>query len=103
MTDREKVKKGLDLCLTGEPSTCKDCPYDAECKEARGIGPSPLRRDALELLKEQEAVEPKEIVNEHFPIGDYRRTIGWLCGKCGKALMGDGNYCSYCGQAVKWE
>jgi len=47
MTDREKVKKGLDLCLTGEPSTCKDCPYDAECKEARGIGPSPLRRDAL--------------------------------------------------------
>ena len=55
MADRERVKKGLDLCLTGEPSTCKDCPYDAECKEARGIGPSPLRRDALELLKEQEA------------------------------------------------
>ena len=53
MTELEKVKKGLDLCLTGEPSTCKDCPYDAECKEARGIGPSPLRRDALELLKEQ--------------------------------------------------
>ena len=53
MVNSEKVKKGLDLCLTGEPSTCKDCPYDAECKEARGIGPSPLRRDALELLKEQ--------------------------------------------------
>ena len=59
--------------------------------------------DALALLKEQEAVEPEEIVNEHFPIGDYRRTIGWLCGKCGKALMGDGDYCSYCGQAVKWD
>ena len=54
MADREKVKKGLDLCLTGEPSTCKDCPYDAECRKARGIGPSPLRRDALELLKEQQ-------------------------------------------------
>lgn len=54
MINREKVKKGLDLCLTGEASACKDCPYDAECKEARGIGPSPLRRDALELLKEQE-------------------------------------------------
>lgn len=54
MVNREKVKKGLDLCLTGEPSTCKDCPYDAECKEARGIGLSPLRRDALELLKEND-------------------------------------------------
>ena len=58
MDKHEKVKKGLDLCLTGEASACKDCPYDAECKEARGIGPSPLRRDALELLKEQEPVEP---------------------------------------------
>ena len=53
MSDREKVKKGLDLCLTGE-AACKDCPYDAECKEARGIGPSPLRGDALELLKRDE-------------------------------------------------
>lgn len=62
-----------------------------------------LVRNAISLLKEQEAVEPKEIVNKHFPIGDYRRTIGWLCGKCGFALMGSANYCSYCGQAVKWE
>lgn len=52
MTDLEKVQKGLDLCLSGESSVCNDCPYDAECKEATGIGPSPLRRDALELLKE---------------------------------------------------
>lgn len=54
-------------------------------------------------LKEQEAVEPKEIVNEHYPIGDYRRTIGWLCGKCGETIMGDANYCSYCGREIKWE
>lgn len=52
MTDLEKVQKGLDLCLSGESSACNDCPYDAECKEAVGIGPSPLRRDALKLLKE---------------------------------------------------
>ena len=58
---------------------------------------------ALAMLKEQEPVEPKEIVNEHFPVGDFRRTNGWLCGKCGNSLEGDGNYCSYCGQAVKWE
>ena len=59
MIDREKVIKGLDLCLTGEPSTCEDCPYNAECKEVIGIGPSPLRHDALKLLKELEAeIEP---------------------------------------------
>ena len=55
MTDREKVAKGLDLCLSGESSACNDCPYDVECGEAACIGPSPLRRDALELLKELEA------------------------------------------------
>ena len=58
--------------------------------------------NAAEMLKEMEPVEPKEIVNEYFPIGDYRRTIGWFCGKCGKTLMGDGIYCAYCGRKVKW-
>ena len=56
-----------------------------------------------ELLKEQEAIEPKEIINDFYPVGDYRRTLGWHCGKCGRTLMGDGNFCSYCGQAVKWD
>lgn len=55
MTERGKVIKGLDLCLSGESSACNDCPYDVECAEAISVGPSPLRRDALELLKEQEA------------------------------------------------
>ena len=96
MTDLEKVKKGLDLCLTGEPARCKDCPYDAECKEARGIGPSPLRRDALELLKEQGAVEPEvQIQNEIDRI--YR------CPNCQKALFYQGQkFCDDCGKAVKW-
>ena len=31
--------------------------------------------DALTLLKEQEEVEPKEIITEHFPIGNYRFVI----------------------------
>ena len=103
MADREKVKKGLDLCLTGEPSTCKDCPYDAECKEARGIGPSPLRRDALELLKGQEPVKPVVNVDE------------WVCGCCGtrlerqelispNAIFHDFfEYCPHCGKKVDWK
>lgn len=67
MTEIEKVKKGLDLCLTGEPSACKDCPYDAECGEALSIGPSPLRRDALKLLKEQ---EPKVVTLDEIKDGE---------------------------------
>ena len=56
MTKIEKVKKGLDLCLTGgDISVCKDCPYNAECGEALDAGDrSPLQRDALELLEEQD-------------------------------------------------
>ncbi len=106
MPNKEKVIKGLECCSNGVVTPyvatcrfCADCPYgenDIPCTKE-------LARDALALLKEQEPVEPKEIINEQFPVGDYRRTIGWLCGKCGGNLVGDGDYCSYCGQAVKWE
>ena len=90
MTDREKVIEALQYLISGE---CTDTQFDyLDEIEA-----------AIAMLKEQEPVEPKEIVNEHFPVGDFRRTNGWLCGKCGNSLVGDGNYCSYCGQAVKWE
>lgn len=54
-----------------------------------------LVRDALDLLKEQEAVEPKQIGQ------------GWFCGAC-DALLSIGNekivkFCSMCGKPVKWE
>ena len=91
MTDLEKVQKGLDLCLSGESSVCNDCPYDAECKEATGIGPSPLRRDALELLKEQEPVKPIRLEN------------WWECPSCGGNIVANMKYCPRCGKAVKWE
>ena len=58
MVNREKVIKGLDLCLTWETFACDNCPYATECEEAVGnIDSSPLRRDALELLKEYEVRE----------------------------------------------
>ena len=90
MTDLEKVRKGLDLCLSGESSVCNDCPYDAECKEATGIGPSPLRRDALELLKEQEPVKPIRLEN------------WWECPSCGGNIVANMKYCPGCGRSVKW-
>lgn len=104
MIDREKVIKGLEFTkamITFNPSTGEDIEPE-NLNEANKTSYDACV-GAIALLKEQDAVEPEEIVNDHFPVGDYRRTIGWLCGKCGKAIMGDGNYCSYCGQAVKWE
>lgn len=104
MIDREKVMTWLEIC--GKNRDCSGkCPYGDGTGHCEGrLCREDLMADALVLLQDQdqEAVEPKEIIFEHFPVGDYRRTIGWLCGKCGKALMGGGNYCSYCGQAVKW-
>ena len=51
--------------------------------------------DAVALLKEQEAIEPKE--------KDYV----WRCGKCDEYLTSIENhrirFCLYCGKAVKWE
>ena len=53
--------------------------------------------DALELLKEQEAVEPEvEVLNEIDRL--YR------CQRCHGYLFYDGQkYCGRCGQGVKWD
>lgn len=47
MPDREKVKKGLDICTSKEP--CNGCPYlkERNCSLA-------MVADALALLREQE-------------------------------------------------
>ena len=55
--------------------------------------------DAMNLLKEQEAVEPYSMNAE--------RTYG-ICPKCGKIVFRYGNveenhYCGVCGKTVKWD
>lgn len=104
MTNREKVIKGLDLCLSGESSACNDCPYDVECKEAISVGQSPLRRDALNLLKEHGALPIIYQTNEYTGLPMAR------CPSCGEALVQfrsgvdgkESKFCYYCGQEVEW-
>jgi len=50
-----------------------------------------------ELLKEQEAVEPKVIGTNGFghPIH--------ACGKCGHLITESMNYCHECGKSIEWE
>ena len=53
----------------------------------------------LELLKEREAVKPKEV--NMYPSGQY------ACGFCGHISVGSkdyhAKYCPECGKAVKWK
>lgn len=67
-----------------------------------GVVDEDVCEHAIELLKEQEAIEPYLDVDE------------WKCGNCGHDLeqeMLDGNvlfheqynYCPNCGKAVKWD
>lgn len=55
------------------------------------------------LLEKQEPVDPIEMIDDFYPIGDPLRTIGWRCGKCGDRIAGYDNFCPNCGKAVKWD
>ena len=53
--------------------------------------------EALELLKEQEAVEPKSKVRH-----GANAQIQHFCGNCMTLLHGKPKYCSECGKKVYW-
>ena len=100
MVDVEKVIKGLETCLKPGLNHCtSECPYFY--KDEYRYECDRMKKDAIELLKEQEAIKP--IYNEqkygsHLP----------HCGNCEKVLPNDVvygkvNFCHYCGKAVKWD
>lgn len=105
--DREKVIKGLELCEISYDNRCyeKECPYYGQECTVNSI-PYELMRDALELLKEQEAVAPVMV--------PHSLGIAYNCGSCGTeiAVIRDTvsadyarnsvRYCQRCGKAVKW-
>jgi hypothetical protein len=107
MADCEKVIKGLECCKT---ENCSECPYEDTSAPVGKFGTDELvacqpvlYADAISLLEVQEPVEPIEMIDDFYPIGDPLRTIGWRCGKCGGRIGGYENYCPECGRAVKWE
>lgn len=74
MAELEKVIKGIECCLGGSNAdACEQCPYEDECAHAVGKSPSPLRRDALSLLKAQ---EPRVMTLEE--IEDALDNVVWL-------------------------
>lgn len=77
----------------------------AGCAEGEGLlaGADHLAADALSLLKAQDAIEPVEMINDFYPIGDPLRTVGWKCGECGELIAGEDNYCPHCGKEIMWD
>ena len=55
MADREKVVKGLEMCIADE--YCNGCPYEVQCYSPGQEYAESMMRDALELLKEHEVRE----------------------------------------------
>lgn len=99
---REKVIRGMECCMRpNDTNLCGECPYSETSDTLFGCMQTTMY-DALSLLKAQEPVEPIEIINDFYPIGDPLRTEGWRCGKCKQRIAWDDNYCSKCGTAVKW-
>lgn len=92
MTDRETLMKAFECCLKDE-ADCWDCPYS---KDSFSDCQRKMRDGAIALLKEN---EPKK------PEWRYGRAY---CPECGglfprKRETQYIRFCSYCGQAVKFD
>ena len=105
MPNKEKVIKGLECCSKGAVTPyvatcrfCADCPYgenDIPCTRE-------LARDALALLKEQEA---KTVLYRKERSVNPGKALSGFCPKCSHTLIYGINkhFCGNCGQEVKWE
>ena len=105
MINSDNIIQGLKCCQISmsdeEPFTkCHECPYNdvsicvQDCR-------SELCKDALELLKEQEPIEPKagkwitRLRHEHYPSGKpYEEDF---CSECGKRGSLEYPFCPWCG------
>ena len=96
MPDREKVMKGLTAHMNGNCNT-DDCPW-YDCDDDGCI--KSMFDATLELLKEQEAVEPTVGgITEHDGHGSW----WYQCGKCKMPIDYGDKFCKRCGQEVKWD
>ena len=99
MTDREKVIKELECCVSLKHNgpKCANCDYADEFHN--GDCETYLLSDALALLKAQEPVKPEMIMYTGAGIGISN------CPRCGYKIdeYHNDKFCGSCGQAVKWK
>ena len=97
MPDREKVIKGLEVCVDREPGkyNCNECPYEIDGNWCE----INLAKDALALLKDREP-KPVKVVKNVYNHEFY------FCPNCDREFYGlykRPSYCDRCGQKVTWE
>lgn len=89
------------MCIAND--TCDECPYEEQCVSIDQEYEEPMMRDVLELLKEQEAVEPYVDGEGNYCCKVCDTVVGW------EELTDAGltpcvyKFCPECGRAVKWE
>jgi hypothetical protein len=97
MPDKEKVIKGLE-CLISNDVPCEGCPYYGSGYCLRNIA-----KDAMDLLKEQEAVEPKFVGVNTWTCGECGAVLGWEDFTQSGLELVEYKFCPGCGKAVKWD
>ena len=98
--DREKVIsalhcRGQDLMI--DLPGCDRCDYQIQMVNRMGCDFRRLCRDAIAMLKEQDAVKPKSKVRH-----GANAQIQHFCGNCNTMLHGKPKFCSECGKGVLW-
>ena len=101
--DREKVIKGIEMCISQYECSPDDCQYYERTRNESGLCWDRLMTDALALLKEQEAVEP--IITPWAEDEDGNIVVAKKeCGKCGYQFFTEQpNFCENCGTPILWE
>ena len=105
MISREQVIRGLECLIQRQEPTanpCKGCGYINRPNFA--ICVKDIASDAYDLLKEQDAVEPRRDANcvMMFRCGVCGEYVGFIDSDPGDPNEQD-NYCRNCGRKVKWE
>ena len=97
MPDREKVIRAVETCFDSWIDKHRDMGLDLHNVER-------LKREALELLKEQEAVKP---IVDHYALPLTYTTVQFIekyyCGICNEKITRNNVYCHKCGRKVKWD
>ena len=104
VAELDKVIKAIECCID-EKHGCYNCEFKytngkVACRmfeESYNSIPTELIKNALELLKGQEAVTIKKTKEHGFGV------YGGICPKCNNWIQSAHSFCGFCGQAVKWE
>ena len=108
MPNIDEVITGLECCTKSANPNCFSCPYNIHCQEGDTWV---IKSEALELLKERQAIAP-DIAHLEFTTRGSRFTV--LCGKCkGEMIKVEPctdlefmktqyRFCHHCGQGVLW-